>query len=295
MKNISSILSILVVFVFFGCGNKNESVKEEVVIPVEVAIVKRAQLNNILQFVGNIEGKDQVQIYSKVTGKLIEYKIRERGDVKKKDIVALIDRDITGSKFEPAPVQAPISGVVVKTYFDQGDSVNSQMPIAVIANMDEAKIKIEIPEVDYPIVKLGQRAEIVIDAYANKKFIGKISKLSALIDSNTRTATAEISIKNNKHMLIPGMYARVKLFAGGHSGLVVPRDAILKLPGTGVYYCFMVEENKAKKVLLQLGAAEKNLQEIKQGLKKGDAVILSGQGILKTGIKVEIKNNIKEG
>ncbi len=279
-------------FAFAGCGNKNETVKKEVVIPVEVAIVKKGQLNNIFQFVGNIEGKDQVKIYSKVAGKLIEYKIKEGGEVKKKDIVALIDRDITGSKFEPAPVQSPISGIVVKTYLDQGDSLNPQMPVAVIANMDEAKIKIEIPEVDYPFVRLGQKAEISIDAYANKKFVGKISKLSVLIDPNTRTATAEISIKNNKHMLIPGMYARVKLFAGGHSGLVVPRDAILRLPGTGVYYCFLVDGNKAEKVIVQLGAAEKNLQEIKQGLKKGDLVILSGQGILKTGIKVEIKKRI---
>jgi len=43
---------------------------------------------------------------------------------------------------------------------------------------------------------------------------------------------------------VPGMFARISLLAGKHKALVVPRDAILRLPGTGVYYCFIVQENE---------------------------------------------------
>ncbi|OPX28310.1 MAG: hypothetical protein B1H08_06105, partial [Candidatus Omnitrophica bacterium 4484_171] len=192
-------------------------------------------VQEILKFTGDIEGKDQVQVYPKVTGKLIEYKVQEGKPIEKQDVIALIDRDVTGFKFEPAPVEAPISGVVAKTYFDQGDSVSPQIPIAVVADMDEVKVKIEVTEVDYPKVKLGQMARIKVDAYPDKEFEGKLSKLSALVSPQTRTATAEITIPNPEHFLVPGMFARISLLAGKHKALVVPRDAILRLPGTGVY------------------------------------------------------------
>jgi len=270
-----------------GCGKKTAEIKKAG-IPVEVAVVQEKQLQEILKFTGDIEGKDQVQVYPKVPGKLIEYKVQEGARVKKKDTVALIDRDVTGFKFEPAPVEAPISGIVAKTYLDQGDSVSPQAPIAVVADMDEVKIKIEVTEVDYPKVKLGQMARIKVDAYPDKEFEGKLSKLSTLVSPQTRTATAEITIPNPEHFLVPGMFARISLLVGEHKALVVPRDAILRLPGTGVYYCFIVQENKAKKAFVELGAKENNLQEIVKGLNEGDLVILSGQGILQTGAAVEI-------
>jgi len=292
------------IFNFLSLGNRNTAGLKEAGIPVEVAVVQEKQLQEILKFTGDIEGKDQVHVYPKVTGKLIEYKVQEGARVEKQDVIALIDRDVTGFKFEPAPVEAPISGVAAKTYLDQGDSVSPQVPIAVVADMDEVKIKIEIVEVDYPKVKIEQTAKVTVDAYPDKEFEGKLSKLSALVNPNTRTATAEITIANPGHLLVPGMFARISLLVGEHEALVVPRDAILRLPGTGVYYCFKVEGNQAKKALIELGMRENNWQEInpvrkefsngvKEGLKEGDLVILSGQGILKTGVAVEVKKKIE--
>ena len=60
-----------------------------------------------------------------------------------------------------------------------------------------------------------------------------------------------------------------------------------------MYYCFMVKENKAQKVFVKLGMRKDNWQEIKEGLKEGDLVILSGHSILKTGLSVEIKKQHK--
>ena len=296
MKNLKLILLLSVYCSIFtvlvGCGKKAAEIKKSAV-PVEVAAAQKIELEEILQFTGDIEGKSQVQVYPKVTGKLIEYKVKEGERVEKKDVIALIDRDVTGFKFEPAPVEAPISGILAKTYLDNGDSVNPQIPIAVVADMDKVKVKIEVTEVDYSKVKTGQPAKITVDAYPNKEFTGRLSKLSALISQQTRTATAEISISNPEHLLIPGMFACVGLSVKKYKALAIPYDAILRLPGTGVYYCFMVKENKAQKVFVKLGMRKDNWQEIKEGLKEGDLVILSGHGILKTGLSVEIKKQHK--
>jgi multidrug efflux pump subunit AcrA (membrane-fusion protein) len=284
---VTLIFALCILNFLAGCGKKTAKVKEGG-IPVEAARVQEKQLQEILKFTGDIEGKDQIQVYPKVPGKLIEYKVQEGEPIKKQDVIALIDRDVTGFKFEPAPVEAPISGIVAKTYLDRGDSVSPQVPIAVVADMDEVKVKIEITEVDYPKVKLGQTAEIKVDAYPNKEFEGKLSKLSTLIDPNTRTAQAEITIPNSEHLLVPGMFARISLFVGERKTLVMSLDALLRMPGTGSYYCFKVENERAKKVFLKIGIIQDNLVEVKEGLKQGDLVIVSGQGALEEGSKLAI-------
>lgn len=276
---------VLGISILAGCGKKLK--EKETGIPVEVSPAQEKQLQEILKFTGDIEGKDQVKVSPKVPGKLIEYKVQEGESIKKEDAIALIDRDVTGFKFEPAPVEVPISGIVAKTYLDRGDNVSPQIPIAVIANIDEVKVKIEVAEVDYPKVKLGQSAKVTVDAYPDKEFIGKISKLSTLIDPNTRTATAEIIIPNQEHLLVPGMFARIRIFVGERKTLTIPLDGLLRMPGTGSFYCFKVENGKAKKVFLKIGIIQDNLVEVKEGLNHGDLVIVSGQGILEEGTSVK--------
>ena len=92
---------------------------------------------------------------------------------------------------------------------------------------------------------------------------------------------------NKEGLLIPGSFARITLFVGTHKALVIPLDALLRMPGTGSYYCFKVENNKAKKTFLKIGIIQDNLVEIKKGLKEADFVIVSGQGALEEGIPVK--------
>jgi len=96
-----TVLSAL--FIVSGCGEKTAGIKE-IAIPVEVATAGERLLKETLRFTGDIRGKDQVHVYPKVTGKLIEYKVQEGEPIEKQDVIALIDRDVTGFKFEPAPV-----------------------------------------------------------------------------------------------------------------------------------------------------------------------------------------------
>ncbi|MCK4423178.1 MAG: hypothetical protein KAV18_03825, partial [Candidatus Omnitrophica bacterium] len=89
------IFSLCLLHFLTGCGRKTTKVKESAV-PVEAAVAQKMQLEQTLQFTGDVKGKDQVRIYPKVTGKLIEYKVKEGAYVEKQDVIALIDRDITG-------------------------------------------------------------------------------------------------------------------------------------------------------------------------------------------------------
>ena len=276
----------LIVFILNGCAKK-EKIKETKRIPVEVAKVKIQEIEEVLKFTGTIRGKEQVQVFPKVGGKLIKYLVKEGDYVKKDDVIALIDRDITGFEYKPHKVLSPISGKVLKANLDKGSLLNPETPVAIVADTSSVKIKINVSEVDYPKLKIGDKAIIKVDAYPDKEFEGRLTKLDKYIDPYTRTAEAEIEVPNKEGLLIPGSFARITLFVGTHKALVIPLDALLRMPGTGSYYCFKVESDKAKKVFLKIGVIQENIVEIKEGLKEGDLVIVSGQGALEEGTPVE--------
>jgi len=268
-----------------GCAKKEKVSLRK--IPVEVAKVEFKEVKDILKFTGTVEGKEQVQVFPKAGGKLIKYLVKEGDFVKKEDAIALIDRDITGFKYEPHKVLSPLTGRILKADLDKGSLLNPQTPVAIVADILSVKIKIDVSEVDYPKVKIGNKAILKVDAYPGREFEGKLVKLDKYIDPQTRTAQAEIEVPNKEGLLIPGSFARITLFAGTHKARVFPLDALLRMPGTGSYYCFKVENNRAKKVFLKIGVIQENLVEIKEGLKEGDLVIVSGQGALEEGTPVE--------
>jgi len=90
--------------------------------------------------------KTKAIIYPKVSGKIIE-KLKNEGDsVVKGDVIAYIDRDEVGFKFEKAPVESPMNGIIGRVYVDIGTQVSTQTAVALAVRMDNVKIDLDIPE-----------------------------------------------------------------------------------------------------------------------------------------------------
>ncbi|MEW6008625.1 MAG: efflux RND transporter periplasmic adaptor subunit [Candidatus Omnitrophota bacterium] len=262
-------------------------------IRVKVTTVKKGDLNLILSYVGSIKAKDEINVFSKVTGKLAQYSVNEGDSIAKGQIIALVDRDETGLKYELAPVESPISGIVGRTMLDKGSnilttaSITSGTPVAIIVNMEEMIVKLNIPEPDIGYIKKGLKAQIQVDAFAQENFQGEISKVSEVVDTQTRTLPIEIIIPNKDHRLKSGMFARLQIIASVlKDRLYLPQDALIK--ELGVNYLFVVENSTAKKKKINTGIQDSNRIEILEGVNEGDSVIVFGQQGLKDGTSVEI-------
>lgn len=260
---------------------------------VRVVAVKKGDLNLALSYVGSIKAKDEINVFSKVMGKLAQYNVSEGDSVVKGQTIALVDRDETGLKYELAPVESPIAGIVGRTLLDKGAnilttaSITSGTPVAIIVNMDEMIVKLNIPEPDIGHIKKGLKARIGVDAYPQDEFQGEISKVSEVVDPQTRTLPIEILIPNKDHLLKSGMFARLVIIASRlKDRLYLSQDALVK--ELGVNYVFVVENNTAKKKKINTGIPDNSSIEILDGLKEGDLVITFGQQGLKDGTNIEI-------
>ncbi|MBL7131699.1 MAG: efflux RND transporter periplasmic adaptor subunit [Candidatus Omnitrophica bacterium] len=268
--------------------------QEEVIkMPVRAIEVKRGVLKEILFYVGDIKAEDEVVVYPKVSGKIIE-KLAKEGDlVKEGDVLAYVDRDEVGFKFQKAPVESPIDGVLGRVYVDRGTSVSASIPIALIVNMDKVKVRIDAVERDLPKIKVGQRAEVRVDAYPEEIFVGSVEKVSPIVNLASRTAPIEIEIANLQHRLNPGSFAKVKILVKEREGvLIIPRDALIKEDSSN--YVFVVKNNKAHKAhkvhkqKIELGLCENNKFEVINGLKEGELIITMGNARLKEGDMIEV-------
>lgn len=289
------ILVLLFIFyrinVFFKERNSQTAQVWERVIPVEVEMVKTSPYTPVLNYTGEVKAIEEIDLYPKASGKVAEIKIREGQKVKKDQLVALVDRDITGLKFELAETFSPVQGIVGKVYVDKGAEVNPDpgmgTPLAQIINLDSVKIVIQVTEKDLAEVKLNQRAKITVDAYADKEFQGVINLISPIVNNLTRTIDVEIIIPNLNHLLKPGMFAEVDLITGKTENLVlIPRQAVLI--GNGRKKVFVIKDGKAEERWIEIGFSDRNLTYVKSGLVPLDSLVTLGQSQLQPGDKVRI-------
>ncbi|MDD2688617.1 MAG: efflux RND transporter periplasmic adaptor subunit [Candidatus Omnitrophica bacterium] len=281
-------LGMVFSFAIAGCGPASKAKEEKEAIPVKVMRVELKDIQNTLDYVGDIKAEDEAVVYPKVSGKIIE-KLKNEGDpVAKGDIIAYIDRDEVGFKFEKAPVESPMSGIIGRVYVDIGTQVSPQTPVALAVHMDKVKIDLDIPEQYLPRISVGQTAQVSVQAYPKEKFTGIVSRISPVLDLETRTAPIEIVIPNPEHTLKSGMFAQVELAIEEHKGVpVIVKEAIMgKEPGI---YVYVVNGNTAYQKNIKLGIRHAAHYEVSEGLKEGDLVVVVGQQRLYNSVPVIIE------
>ena len=65
----------------------------------------------------------------------------------------------------------------------------------------------DVLESDSPEFKVGQDVTVTVIAYPGRVFSGKITRIGATVDPNSRRLTVRSEIKDPKHELLPGMFA----------------------------------------------------------------------------------------
>ena len=132
---------------------------------------------------------------------------------------------------------------------------------------------------------MGQEAELEIDAYPSDKFSGKVTRISPVVDLETRAAPIEITIDNTDNKLQSGMFARVNLIIEEHKDVpTVLKEAIIgREPDT---YLYIIEDGKAVLKKVSMGLRQGPYHEVLKGVEVGDTVVIVGQQRLRDGAPV---------
>lgn len=129
-------------------------------------------------------------------------------------------------------VYAPISGVIIEQNVTQGAGVktlDNSPNLFTIANLDHVWIICDVYENDFPFVRLGDYADVRLNAYPDKVFKVRISNIAPILDATIRTAKVRLEMQNPGLMRI-GMFVTATFHGQQQeTHAVVPATAILHL------------------------------------------------------------------
>jgi len=186
-------------------------------------------------------------------------------------------------------IRAPFDGYVQQRMVNLGQLVkgSSAIPAAVmsVVRVDPLKVTAELPEKMGPWIEIGQPVELHVDAYPDKAIVGKMSRISPAVNTNTRAFPFEALVPNGDALLKPGTFARVRI-------QTAKNDRVLTLPYAALQYrygvnrVFVVTGDRIAAKELKVGERLGDRIEIVSGINAGELVAMTDVDKLVDGLKV---------
>jgi cobalt-zinc-cadmium efflux system membrane fusion protein len=169
---------------------------------------------------------------------------------------------------------APVSGVITDQQVTNAAGVQSLSTTPfTISDLSIVWIVCDVYENDLPNVRIGDTAEIRLNAYPDRAFTGMVSNIGAVLDPNIRTGKVRIEVSNPGIMNL-GMFVTAT-FRGRkrETHTVVPASSILHLHDRDWVYV-PAPDKKFRRVEVASGdPVPGNLQQIKSGIEPGQQVV----------------------
>lgn len=199
-------------------------------------------------------------------------------------------------------IVAPIDGTVMNKPPQLGEFIGPQPPgVSVdmggfeLSDFSTNMVEADVPEARLHLVKVGGPAEIVLDAYPDRRFRGKVQEITPKVDRAKATVMVRVSFVDEMDGVLPEMSARVSFLSGELDAAaakeppkkVVAANAVAERAGAKVV--FVLEGDKVRMVPVQLGPPFGGGFVLQQGPAAGTRVVASPSATLVDGQRVKEK------
>jgi RND family efflux transporter MFP subunit len=193
-------------------------------------------------------------------------------------------------KLNDATIRAPIAGAVAERLVQPGEFIKEDTPVITLVQMDPLKVSTAAQEKYAGVIHPGMPIEFSVESYRNDTFRGRIVSVSPAVDQSTRTFAVEAELPNRDHRLKPGFFAKGVILTHVDSNVIAaPEDAVSTL--AGVSTVFVVENGKVTPRNVTMGAHQRNLIEIVDGLHGSETLATSNLNQLSSGVAVTTRQS----
>lgn len=185
---------------------------------------------------------------------------------------------------EPRPtvtIPSPVSGTVIDKPSLQGMRFMPGEPLYKIVDMSTVWLIAEVFEQDLANVAVGQPAKIVVKAYPDRSFAGRVVFIYPTVGEQTRTARVRIEIPNPGDLLKQEMYAAVEIASpvGRRDVLAVPDSAVID---NGVRQVVLIDrgEGRFEPRPVRLGEKGDGYVEVRDGVAVDERVVVGANFLI---------------
>ena len=191
-----------------------------------------------------------------------------RWDLTEDDIRDLEQR---GRATDTVTFRSPVTGTIAEKLAVEGMRIMAGQTLFRVADLSVVWVEADVPEQDVAVIRVGQMANVTLDAYPQEPLVGRAIYVYPTVDEKTRTAKVRFQFANRAGRLKPGMFATVDLVGREATGLTVPADAVLEA-GSDQLVFVALAEGRFEPRAVKVGRRMRDEVEITSGLKEGEQV-----------------------
>lgn len=183
---------------------------------------------------------------------------------------------------ENTQITSPIDGVILTLARDEnnvpiadGQLIGSGLLVAQVASLDVLEAYVDLIGPELSRVTEGLQVRVSHYAFEDVEILGQVVRLSPTVDPQTHTFQAVIEVENQARVLRPGMFIQVEIITEQRLEVpVVSYEAIMRRGRDSVV--FVLDGQRVNRTTVHLGLADNDHQEIIEGVKPGDKVVVRG-------------------
>jgi RND family efflux transporter MFP subunit len=210
--------------------------------------------------------------------------------------VAQAEADVHAAEvaLEYTTLRAPTSGVILAKLKEVGEiavpgGFSGSGDLVRLANLEDLRGQVDITEAEIAKIRMGQHADVVPDAYPDRRYAAKVVKLYPQVDRQKGTLRVEVQILEPDDRLSPDMSARVTFLddvpaAPGGDAVLAPQSAVHR-DGERTFV-WVVADGVVHRTPVALGKTFGEQVQVTDGLRGEEAVVVSSTGDLADGRQV---------
>lgn len=198
--------------------------------------------------------------------------------------------ELAKKRMNDTVIKSPITGEVSRRYISIGESVKEKSEMFTVVSTGTLKFRGTVAEVAVPRIRPGQEVVVTVEAFKDRTFKGKLTRISPALDTQTRTLEIEAEVPNRNGVLKPGFFARGIVLTQKEKDVpFVPEEAVYSF--VGINKVFVINNGKAKEFGVKRGIKDGLLIELVDApIKPGDVVATSNLQNLYDGANVAVQD-----
>ncbi|MBP8100611.1 MAG: efflux RND transporter periplasmic adaptor subunit [Burkholderiaceae bacterium] len=175
---------------------------------------------------------------------------------------------------------SPVSGVVTEKKAIQGMRFMPGEMLYQVTDLSSVWVVADLSEQDIGLVKSGAKAKVMVSAYPNEAFTGRITYIYPSLKAETRTIPVRVELANPGQRLKPAMFAQVELAVGSQAEVLTVPDSAVIDTGTRRIVLVQVMEGRFEPREVELGARGENYIEVIKGVRDGEQVVVAANFLI---------------
>jgi membrane fusion protein, copper/silver efflux system len=186
-----------------------------------------------------------------------------------------------GTAQKTMTLASPVNGVVVEKMVTQGQGVEPGMTLFKIVDYSHVWVIGSIYQRDIPLIRLDQRADVLLDYYPGNKYSGAVVYIAPELDQTSRTLQVRVDLANTPDLAVkPGMNATIVIHSVlALKAVTIPDQAVLH---SGVRTLAIVSRGGGlfEPREITAGQSAEGYTQVKKGIQEGEEIVVSSQFLI---------------